>query len=90
MIPLHDLGGEDPAAVGARPAIFQAEEPRGPASLPRASRHARAAKALVAIAVDLRPARFAVGLHSITSASVDVKLGKWLRLATARATFHCT
>ena len=88
MIPLHDLGREQLPAISAWPAALEAEEPLGSLALPCASWDPNTAKAFVSVVIYHRPAALAVGLHAIASAAVDVKLGKQLRLAAARATFH--
>ena len=88
MIPLHDLGWEHLPAIGAWPVALKAEEPLGSLALPCASWDPNTAKAFVSVVIYHRPAALAVGLHTIASSAVDMKLGKRLRLAAARASFH--
>jgi len=89
VIPLQDLRRKEAPAVGAWPAALQAQEPFRATPFPSAGWHARATDSLVPRVIDHRSARFAVGLHPIPSATVQVKFGKRLRLAAARASFHC-
>ena len=88
MIPLHDLRWEHLPAIGAWPAALEAQEPLRATPFPIAGWHARATDPLVPVVIDHRSARFAVGLHPIASAVMDVKLGERFRLAAPRATFH--
>ena len=88
MIPLHDLGWEHLPAIGAWAAALEAKKPLGSLALPCAGWDPNTAKAFVSVVIYHRPARLAVGLHPIASSAVDVKLGKRLRLAATRASFH--
>ena len=88
MIPLHDLRWEHLPAISAWPPALEAKKPLGSLALPRASWDPNTAKAFVSVVIYHGPAALAVGLHAIASAAVDVKVGKRLRLAAARASFH--
>jgi len=88
VIPLHDLGWEHLPAISAWPPALEAKKPLGSLALPRASWDPNTAKAFVSVVIYHRPAALAVGLHTIASSAVDVKLGKRLRLAATCASFH--